>query len=284
MKQVSANVYVEDDVAGGNHAFVVTKGGVVMMDTPWTPEDALRWRDEIAKRGDVRYIINGEPHVDHIAQTYLFPGIVISHQGSRSVLAAPPAWSPLTGTIVSKEEEFRASFKATIGRSLPDGFRLKLPDVTFSQQLNLHLGDHIIELIHLPGHCASQIAVYIPQEKVIFAGDNVQHKTPSAIYESLPDQWLESLKRIEEMDVEVIIPGHGEPCDKSYLSVQAAVIHNWLDVVQKAISQGLSRKEAQERLDSPDPHPYHSWITASEARSLEKINFYRIYEYLTKER
>jgi len=284
MKQVTANVYVEDQAAGGNHTFVTTRDGVVMIDTPTVPADALRWSDEIAKRGELRYVINTEPHFDHILHNYLFPGILISHKGTREVLAAPPAWSPQTGTVVSKEEEFRATFKFNTGSPLPDEYRLTLPDITFSQQLTLYLGEHIIELIHLPGHTASQIAVYIPQEKVIVTGDNVAHKTQTALHESLPDQWLESLKKIEEMDVEVIIPGHGEPCDKRYLTEQASIIQKWLDAVKKAIDEGLSRKEAQERISSLDPYPAVFYGVPNVTRTMEKMNVYRIYEYLTRVR
>ena len=80
MKQIGANFYVEDRFSlspgyhGCNPAFVTTAEGVVMLDTPMLPTDAVEWRKEIAKRGEVRYIINTHHHLDHITGNFFFPG------------------------------------------------------------------------------------------------------------------------------------------------------------------------------------------------------------------
>jgi len=55
MQKVTDNVYAETEFAGCNPGFVVTSEGVVMIDTPQMPVDAIKWRDEIAKHGHVRY-------------------------------------------------------------------------------------------------------------------------------------------------------------------------------------------------------------------------------------
>jgi cyclase len=36
-----------------------------MMDTPMKPTDAVKWRDEAGKKGEIRYLINTEEHPDH---------------------------------------------------------------------------------------------------------------------------------------------------------------------------------------------------------------------------
>lgn len=61
MEKISDNVYVETGFEGCNVGFVVTGEGVVMIDTPQIPTDAIDWRDEIKKYGPVRYLINTEP-------------------------------------------------------------------------------------------------------------------------------------------------------------------------------------------------------------------------------
>ena len=57
-----------------------------MIDTPQMPKDALVWRDEINKHGDVRYLINTEPHSDHFSGNYFFGGIVVGHEGIREAI------------------------------------------------------------------------------------------------------------------------------------------------------------------------------------------------------
>ena len=58
MEKVTENVYAELGFNGCNVSFVVTKQGVVMVDTPQIPSEAIQWRDEIEKHGPVRYLIN----------------------------------------------------------------------------------------------------------------------------------------------------------------------------------------------------------------------------------
>ena len=66
-----------------------------MIDTPMLPTYAVRWRDEIAQRGDLRYLINTEYHSDHISGNYFFPGTIISHQGVREMFTAPLGACPI---------------------------------------------------------------------------------------------------------------------------------------------------------------------------------------------
>lgn len=74
MQQVTANIFVEIRNHGCNTGFVTTKDGVVMVDTPVVPAQAKKWRDEIAKFGPLKYVINGEPHRDHICRNCWFGG------------------------------------------------------------------------------------------------------------------------------------------------------------------------------------------------------------------
>lgn len=217
-----------------------------MIDTPEMPSDAEKWHDEIAKKGEVVYLINTEPHVDHVSSNHLFSGIGVAHQGTR--------------------EEMRR-------------YQKRLPNITFSHRLYLYLGDRTFELVHLPGHTASETAVCIPEERVVFTGDNVFHKVQSWLYESLPMEWLESLKKIERLDVDTIVPGHGEVCDKGYLKEQAAFIEEWIEAVKKAIEQGLSQKEAAERISFLDRYPMDVGLDRM-GPMVQRMNVYRLYDVL----
>src|ERR1044071_2060167 len=84
MKQLTANVFVETDLKGANHGFVMTSDGIVMIDSPHKPSDALKLKAEIARRGQLRYIINTEPHGDHWTGNAFFDVPVIAHEGVRS--------------------------------------------------------------------------------------------------------------------------------------------------------------------------------------------------------
>ncbi|MDE3077700.1 MAG: hypothetical protein KGJ86_19955, partial [Chloroflexota bacterium] len=69
--------------------------------------------------------------------------------------------------------------------------------------------------------------------------------------------WLAALDRIGALDVEVIVPGHGEPCDKRYLKTQAEIIRNWLGLVEDFIQRGLTEQDAlKEPIEATSLDPY----------------------------
>jgi cyclase len=58
MKPLTANVLVETEQRGSNHGLVTTSDGLVLIDGPHKPSDALRLKAEIERRGRLRYILN----------------------------------------------------------------------------------------------------------------------------------------------------------------------------------------------------------------------------------
>jgi hypothetical protein len=60
MEQVTRNVYAETRVRGCNPAYVVTSGGVVVIDTPQPPTYAVKMRKEAESHGEIRYLNNTE--------------------------------------------------------------------------------------------------------------------------------------------------------------------------------------------------------------------------------
>jgi len=55
MKQLTANVFIETELKGANHGLVTTSDGIVLIDTPHKPSDAMRLKGEISRHGRLRY-------------------------------------------------------------------------------------------------------------------------------------------------------------------------------------------------------------------------------------
>jgi len=269
VKQITENVYVETGMRNANLGFVTTKEGIVMIDVPMCPNDAVKWRDEVGKKGEVRYLINQEEHPDHWHTDWFFPGILISHQETRDRLTNVPVADVMKMVEIMEPE----------GLPLMDGYQLRLPEIVFTERLNIYLGGHTIELFCLPGHSPGGIGVYIPQERVVFTADIVFNKIKSWLNESEPAQWLESLKRLGELDADIVVPGHGGVSNKDCLKEQAGVIQGWVDAVQSAITQGLSEEEAAAKISCPDPHPKqpHTPLTEPELNRLIIARLYKLY-------
>ena len=69
---------------------------------------------------------------------------------------------------------------------------------------------------------------------------------------------LEALQTIGALDVETIVPGHGEPCTKAYLKVQQQIVEDTLGIVEDWVKLGLSEEEALGEIAAVraiDPYP-----------------------------
>lgn len=269
MKQISANVYAETAQPGCNPGFVVTAEGVVMIDSPQQPSYVPLWKKAMEGKGEVRYLINTEHHRDHIIGNFFFDAPIIAHEKTREALATVPMAS-----IVEK-------IKQLDPQALPrmKGFTVKDPAITFSAELTLYMGAHTFKLLHLPGHTAGMTAVYIPEERVVFTGDNIFYKVQTFLHEAYPDLWLQSLKTIAALDVDVIVPGHGDICDKGYLKEQTAFIEEWLSAVKEAKKQGLSKEEAQAKISFIDRYPMDVGLTRARALEVQRMNVDRLWDF-----
>ena len=124
MQQLTGNVFVETGLKGANHGIVMTSDGIVLIDTPHKPSDALSLKAEIARRGRLRYIINTEPHGDHWTGNAFFDAPVVAHEGVRA-------------RILATELAAHIARVATFGPEEPkllENYRPNVPVITFDMK------------------------------------------------------------------------------------------------------------------------------------------------------
>jgi len=176
MKQLTRNVFVETGLRGSNHGLVTTSDGVVLIDTPHKPSDALRLKAEIATRGPLRYILNTEPHGDHWTGNAFFDAPAVAHEGVRARILATDLPAHVARVASFGPEEPK----------LLEGYRPNAPVITFQREMRLHVGDHTFRLVHMPGHTTAQAAVIVEEEGVVFTSDNVFCKVHTWLQEADP--------------------------------------------------------------------------------------------------
>jgi cyclase len=269
MQKVTKNVYAETNFQGCNPGFVVTSDGVVMIDTPQMPTDAIKWREKIEKHGHIRYLINTEPHGDHFTGNYFFKGTVVAHEGTRQAI--------LAASVQQTKERLKTTSPADY--ILMKRFKFRPPTITFTKEMTLYVGNHTFQLINLPGHTPYQVAVFIPEEKVIFTSDNIFYKVTTWMQQAVPYEWIDSLKKMAELDARVLIPGHGEICDTSYIPEMCARVQEWIDAVDKLVKRGMSLEEIQDKFTFRDRY---AWEHGREAMTsmIHKMNVARLFEVL----
>lgn len=241
MRKITEKVIQGTDIRGCNTCALVTSAGVVAIDTPMVPAEAKAWRQELEQYGKIQYVIVNEHHRDHAAGSCWLGGTLVASEGTRQ------------GIAQNTREAFESQLQWWAPDALPlaKDFFYRLPDIAFTGDLTLYLGEHRIQILAMPGHTPFMTAVYIPEEKVAFTADNLIWEMP-IIFEADPCGWLASLDRLEKLDVDRIVPGHGEICDKARIKVMRDNLVFLIDAVKEGIAKGWGPQEIQERVPFSD--------------------------------
>ncbi len=251
MIQLAEGVYVETEFAGGNCGLIVSDRGPVLVDTPMFPSDGLQWRSQIDSLGLGRAyaIVNTDYHPEHLLGNHLFmPARVFGHEESEKPLARydESTLADLAGDLASNNPSLANSLAS---------IRPVHPDISVSDRVTLYLGATEVQIIHLEGHTPASLGVYLPKQRVLFAGDNVTNNEHPVAQHANSLAWLETLQRIKEMDVEVIVPGTGAPGGKELIDPLYQYLAEMRRRVLELFMEGASRRECVEKVGMLDYFP-----------------------------
>ncbi len=257
IKEIAQGVFAETDTRGCNPGFVVTSDGVVVIDTPQLPASAVRMRKQAEKHGPIKYLINTEHHVDHIFGNFFFngAGIVVAHRRVlEQFMVVYPEINPFeyAKEAVPTNDPDDAAF-------FPDQKtyfeNMNKPTLTFEGNMTLRQGDTTFQLISTPGHTDGQIAVFIPERKVLFTGDTIFNGVQTWHYASNIEQWISSLRKLKQLDANIVVPGHGPVCSMREIDTQISFLYEWLAAVSKSIVEGKTKQECVRSIDFRERFP-----------------------------
>jgi glyoxylase-like metal-dependent hydrolase (beta-lactamase superfamily II) len=171
-------------------------------------------------------------HWDHILGPEHFPGLkILTH--INYVDEVDQRSSAILKTITNWENQ------AGLSRAKP--FELPQPNILFGESTSLQIGNLTLELLHVPGHAPDQLAIYEPTQATLWASDILSDLEIPFISHSLA-AYERTLARLAQMDIQVLIPGHGTPTtdaaeiqqriaeDLAYLAAVRAEVRAALDV------------------------------------------------------
>ena len=187
---IDSNIYIVD--CGG--------GEIIVIDTGLGFE-AEHVIGEIRRGGlnpeNIRYIVNTHCHIDHIGGNPAFLGRcedakVLAHVRDARYMIVGDAIAIEPLGFVSEIKPYRVDVM------LKDGDRVEA-------------GDYIFKVVHTPGHTPGSICLYDEEYKVLISGDTVflegigRYDFPYSSYRDL----ARSLRKLADMEVEALLPGHG---------------------------------------------------------------------------
>ncbi len=232
-----------------NAGLIVSPDGCIAVDALFAPSMTRAFRDSTARVTDkpVRVLINTHHHVDHTMGNALFPEAqIVSHTNARRE-------QQRTGTGVL--DLLRPRIPDLVAEL--DGVELRLPDLTFDGQLELHLGNRTALLVHLGrAHTVGDALVVVLQERLVFAGDVAfHHVTPLALDGHIGD-WIGVCDEAAALDIDTIVPGHGPAGGKAELAEMRGYLATLRDQARAAFDAGRTAQEAAEGIDLGE---YASW-------------------------
>lgn len=120
------------------------------------------------------------------------------------ITSAPVYVSEMTARFLTPFKRLPFVRSAIIGQP-PN---LKQPYYLLGETVDTDSGQ--LHVIPTPGHCDDHVVLYDPAEKVLLAGDAFMGSyfaTPNPDVDSR--KWLLSLERLMELDIEILVEGHG---------------------------------------------------------------------------
>jgi glyoxylase-like metal-dependent hydrolase (beta-lactamase superfamily II) len=187
-----------------NVGAVVGEDAVFAVDARATPAFAREWLDELRELTEkpVRYLVLTHYHAVRVLGASAFNAEwVIAHEGTRR-------WIRERGEADFESETRRFPRLFRDVESIPG---LTYPNVSFADMLRIDLGGREVQLLHLGrGHTQGDVAVWLPDEKILFAGDLVEARAAPYMGDAFVEEWsTATLDRVEALGAERIVPGRG---------------------------------------------------------------------------
>ncbi len=234
--------------------FITTPNGVVVTD-PISAEAAAWLKAKIQTLTDqpVRYVIYSHNHNDHITGGRVFAdtALFVSHAAARpKILQAADPQTPV-------------------------------PDLTFTDRLSIDVGGTRIELIYTGrNHSDNSVVVLLPKERILFAVDFIPVETVAyrSLPDGYPDEWTDSLKQVEGLAFDTLVPGHGNIGRKDHVRMFREYLQDLRAAVQEQMQKGVGLEDAKHAVQLPK---YEKW-----ARYADWLpeNVEGMYRYLSEHR
>jgi glyoxylase-like metal-dependent hydrolase (beta-lactamase superfamily II) len=246
--QIAGEVY---RFRNNNHysVFAVTPAGIIATD-PINAAAATWLKDELKKRWPdkpIKFVVYSHDHADHISggEVWADTATVVAHANAK---------------------------EAIVGEKRPTA----VPQVTFTEQATIELGGTVLELSYVGrNHSNNSLVMRFPKEKIAFAVDFIP--VNAMAFRDFPDayldEWIDSLRRVEAMEFDILAPGHGRLGNKANVTA----FRNYLeDLRAQVLAAARAGKSLEETKKTVDLSKYKDWSGYEQMGQLNIEGVYRL--------
>lgn len=250
-----------------NLSFIVTTDGVLVFNAGGSYLLAQAMHEEIKK-------VTNQP----------VKYVVLENSQSHAILGSK-YWKEQGAIIIAHVEADKKIVKSSVeiydraARRLQDkiiGSEIIRPDLTFQSKMPLLMGDTLIELLYIgPSHSPDDIQLWMPKEKLLISGDSAFNQRMLPIFPyTVVSEWIDTWDKIEALEPEIIIPGHGESTD---LATVTKFTKDYLVFLRAEVEKVLDDDGGLYEAYNIDQSAYRDWGTYNE---LHKQNAERVFKQM----
>jgi cyclase len=171
-------------------------------------------------------------------QIAAMPGDIARIKADIQKASDPAAKAALEGNL-AQAEAYLAELKA---------MKPSVPSRTVAQSMTLQEGGREIRLMLLGrAHTDGDLFVYLPKEKVVATGDAVIDWTPF-FNDGYPEDWIQTVANLEQLDIAQIVVGHGDPAPKSHLEYFRGYLIDLVSGVKKTAADGMPLPDMKKKV------------------------------------
>lgn len=279
-----------DEWPHGNTGVIVGKSGVFVIDSCYLPSRAKADIALIRKVTalPVRFLMTTHWHFDHnngaVAYRDAFPGVTLiaERNTARWIELNQEYWKALSTADGSPRRESLAKLEAELakgagddGKAFDAAERAKRADVIalrkaelaelanldvvppnqlFDGRLSLDFEGTTIEIENRgPANSPDDSTIWLPNERILFAGDILVKSPLPYVGASWPVHWARVAHELESVPAALIVPGHGPVMtDHAYTRTIADLLDTTLARVEALVRKGRSLAQVQDELSLDD--------------------------------
>ena len=207
MQEIVPGFLFEDSYPGPSIGAVLLPRGMIFIDAPLRPEDGHRWKTTLLNRsqGTIhKIVVCLDDHPDRTIGAKSLDCPIVAHKDAAKALKDPAGM-------------YRGQDSSSQWERYPEtsGLQWMIPDITFSEKIELHWADEPVLIEHHPGPRAGSSWLILPEQKVIFLGDAVVVKGPPFLDNAHLPTWIDTLDELLKSKYKdfTLISGRGGPVD-----------------------------------------------------------------------
>jgi glyoxylase-like metal-dependent hydrolase (beta-lactamase superfamily II) len=214
---------------------------LIFVDCGSYPNLSLKFRLDMEKKfqRETTHLLLTHLHWDHFLAIDVFKDVKI---------VAPelgiPEFKNFKNTISNTEEDKWSSLflidEDEIIKTVKQA-ELKIPNVLVKEELRIGSGDNEIIFRVIGGHSIDSAYIYFPSDKILCSGDNLIECF--AQLPGIPQDTLRIFSHWETLDIEKVIPGHGNVVSKNYLLKVKSYFEELISTLKKLIANNIPRRE-----------------------------------------